>query len=154
MTITVRQARVNEWEKLVKLYTKEGFLEDANLVKRDGPYEFSQIGNQRIIWFAEIGDEIVGAVQLVFTHPESDLANGSDRALLHHLRVAYSHHGKGVGSLLFKELVKKAQEKDIQSVTLEVDPRNKSAYQVYKHWGFTTLRDGKEKPQVIMIKQL
>jgi GNAT superfamily N-acetyltransferase len=154
MKITVRQAQVGEWEKLVNLYIKEGYLDDASLVKRDGPFEFSQIGKERTIWFAEVENEIVGAVQLVFSHPESDLANGLDKALLHHLRVAYSQHGKGVGSLLFKELIKKAHEKNIQSITLEVDPRNKSAYQVYKHWGFTKLRDGKEKPQVIMIKQL
>lgn len=154
MKITVRQAEINEWEKLVSLYTKEGFLEDAILAKRDGPYEFSQIGKDRDIWFAEIENEIIGAVQLVFIHPETDLANGLDRALLHHLRVAYSQHGKGVGSLLFKELIKGAQMKNIQSITLEVDPRNKSAYQVYKHWGFTELRDGEEKPQVIMIKKL
>ena len=150
----IRQADTDEWEKLAHLYTKEGFLEDAQLIRRDGPYEFSQIGNQRVIWFAEIENELVGAIQLVFTHPEHDLANGLDRALLHHLRVAYSHHGKGVGSQLFKELIKKAREKGIQWVTLEVDPRNKSAFQVYTHWGFTKLRDGKEKPQVIMAKQL
>lgn len=154
MKIIVRHALSEEWEKLIHLYSKEGYLEDASLVKRDGPFEFSQIGKERIIWFAEINNELVGAVQLVFIHPEKDLANGLDRALLHHLRVAYSHHGKGVASILFQELIKEAKKRGITSITLEVDPRNKSAHQVYSHWGFTYLRDGKETPQIIMIKQL
>lgn len=154
MNIIVRSAKADEWEKLVNLYLKEGYLEDVPLVKRDGPYEFSQIGKERMIWFAEIDNEIVGAAQLVFTHREKDLANGLDRALLHHLRVAYSHHGKGIASALFNELLLEAKRRNIKVITLEVDPRNKSAHQVYSHWGFSYLRDGKEIPQVIMLKQI
>jgi|GEM_PF-3547892 len=154
MKTVIRCALTEEWEKLTNLYVREGFLADAAHVRRDGPFEFSQIGKERMIWFAESNGEVIGAVQLVFRHAEEDLANGFDSAFVHHLRVAYSHHGRGIAAAMFEALLVEAKKRNLKTITLEVDLRNKLAYSVYSHWGFAHLRAGKEEFQIVMRKQL
>ena len=154
MDIFIRQARPAEWDKLVDIYRRENIKSELELVAKHAQKEFPEIGTKRLIWFAEEGSLVIGAIQLVLKSEQVDLANGQTTAMIHHLRIAQDYQTTGIGSLLNKTVEQEARLRGIKTLTLEVEKINHKAREIYKHWGYRYFRAGKDPAEIVMIKSL
>ena len=149
MDITFRTALKHE---LINIYRNEGIDVNKDNLIRNIKSNFQDIGKNRIIWFSEVDDKIVGSVQLVLDGSDKNMANGRDIAMIHHLRVAKEFENKGIASKLSRVLEATAKEKNIKRLTLEVEKGNKKAKEIYKHWGYKFLRKGKDFKEIVLYK--
>jgi ribosomal protein S18 acetylase RimI-like enzyme len=154
MNISIHLAKQNDWNQLVGIYKREGADDQVELVERDAKKEFLEIGTSRIIWFAEVDSEVVGAVQLVLNSTQQDLADNKEIAMVHHFRVSKNYQKKGIGKKLYEALEQEAKDRGIKKLTLEVDKDNPYAQDIYKNWGYEYLREGKDPIEIVMIKSL
>jgi ribosomal protein S18 acetylase RimI-like enzyme len=154
MSIVIRLALANEWDKLIDIYRREGQKEELNLVSKHAKIEFPEIGTRRIIWFAEDNEVIVGSIQLILDSDQKNLANGTVRGMIHHIRVEKDFQNTGIGSSLNQILEAVARIRKLKELTLEVEKSNIKARQIYEHWGYNYLCDGKDATEIVMIKQL
>ena len=60
-------------------------------------------------------------------------------ALLGRLAVARKHHGKGIGSLLLADALKRAARAELGVFAMVVDAKDEQAQRFYEHFGFTLL---------------
>jgi len=58
--------------------------------------------------------------------------------------VSDSHHGKGLGNMMMKELLAFARNSGLGQIHLSVDKSNKIAYSLYKKMGFLTERESEK----------
>jgi ribosomal protein S18 acetylase RimI-like enzyme len=152
MDLDIRPAQKHEWDKLVDIYRREGLTNEVVLVSKDARQEFAEIGARRLIWFAQVNNRVEGSIQLVLDSDQKILANGSDRAMIHHLRVSQAFQNSGIGSLLNQTIEAEAINRKIKTLTLEVEKKNTKATAIYKHWGYSYLCDGKNPTEIIMKK--
>ncbi len=154
MKLIIRKAKIEEWNELVDIYKREKLEDDVKKVRQEAPKEFQEIGEKRIIWLAEVDGLVVGAIQLVLSSSQKDLADGKKIAMVHHIRVAEDFQGKGIGSKLTKVLEKEAKKRNIHRLTLEVEKSNPKAQKIYKHWGYRCLREGKDPKEIVMFREI
>jgi len=154
MKINVRKAKIEEADKLIDIYRKEGIDVNEDNLTKNVKRDFSNIDKDRIIWFTEIDEKVVGVIQLIFKKDEQNKANVKDVAMIHHLRVAKEQEGLGVASELNKTVENTAKEKGIKGLMLEVEKGNKKAIKIYEHWGYKYLREGKNPKEIVLFKNL
>lgn len=102
-----------------------------------------EIGKSRIGFLLFERKRVVGTIQLMFKRSDNDilLANGVTVAHIHHLRVAYDLHGKGLGRLLMETTENWAWEHGFRRVTLGVDSWNTKALGFYYHLNYKLLKE-------------
>lgn len=154
MDILIRKAEIDEFDKLVDIYRREGLTDEVDLVNKHAAENFKEIGSNRIIWFAEINGQVIGAIQLVLNSPHKDMANGSTIAMIHHLRVSRNHQGNKIGSKLLNTLEEEAKKRNYKMITLEIEKTNYTAKSIYEHWGYKYIKDGTNPQEIIMMKEL
>lgn len=136
MNIKIRKAKPNEYEKVLALYPEQP-SEKIKEINKNVTKNFEKIKSKnRIIYFAEIDDEVIAAVQLVFELKDKDLANGKNTANLHHLRVAKPYRKQGIGKLLEKKLISEARKRGFEKITLSVEHNDSLEFltELYTKW--------------------
>lgn len=153
MNVVICKALPNESQKLFAIYQQEG-SKDLEILKNIFIKEFKEIGTKRIIWFAEIDNKVIGAIQLIFIANDNPLLDSKTTVMLHHLRVTKEFEGKGIASLLYHKLEQEAQKLNFSRIILEVEKDNNNAQEIYTHWGYTFLQEGRISTEIIMCKKL
>ncbi len=122
-------------------------LSDVDKIYKSVLNEFSEIGENRVIFIGYEENVPIGTVQLILKRADNDpeLANGSTIAHIHHLRVGYRHHKSGKGKELMEYVEKYAREHGIQILTLGVDNWNTNAIGFYEHLGYKKFKDADGK---------
>lgn len=132
--------------------------QDVERIFRGVGREFEKIGQDRVAFLGFENTRPIGVVQLIFNKPERpELADGKDIAHVHHLRVAYDTHKKGVGGQLMETVEQYAKEHGFSQITLEVDDWNENAIKFYKNRGYGVVKEVIEKNGdrlLLMSKQL
>lgn len=80
---------------------------------------------------------IVGVMVLQYRHIENSACVTRDIIFVDSMAVDEHYRGLGVGHCFFDELKKLKQEKNFDGIELQVNARNKAAYQMYAGYGFT-----------------
>ncbi|MBR4152936.1 MAG: ribosomal protein S18-alanine N-acetyltransferase [Selenomonadaceae bacterium] len=62
-----------------------------------------------------------------------------EQAEVMHVAVEPSLRGKGIGTLIFGELIKAAKKRGATSITLEVRPSNTAAIKLYENFGLKSV---------------
>jgi ribosomal protein S18 acetylase RimI-like enzyme len=96
----------------------------------------SQHRSERVIFVALEEKEVIGTVQLVYTHEDPELANGTTRGYVQALEVNAKHRRQGVGAALMQHLEKAARDRGFSSLALMVEPDNYAALELYKRSGY------------------
>ena len=78
----------------------------------------------------EDNDEIIGFCEY---------KKEEDRVFLSKLYASKDHRGKGIGRMMFEDVVNYAKENDIDKIYLTVNKGNTPSYNIYLHLGFKVI---------------
>ncbi|RIH86548.1 GNAT family N-acetyltransferase [Calidithermus roseus] len=90
---------------------------------------------QRVLWVAVLGEAMVGTVQLLFDHPDPDLAD-EHSGYIQALEVRPAYRRLGIASALLQRVEWEARRRGLERITLMVEPDNAPALRLYRKWGY------------------
>ena len=79
----------------------------------------------------------MGILGLMYRHVETPVHVTKDIIFIDSMAVDESYRKKGVGHAFFDFLKELKKEKDYDAIELQVNARNKGAYNMYRNYGFT-----------------
>ena len=88
------------------------------------------IRNGAIFRIVEDNDEIIGFCEY---------KKEEDRVFLSKLYASKDHRGKGIGRMMFEDVVNYAKENGIDKIYLTVNKGNTPSYDIYLHLGFKVI---------------
>ncbi|MBR4471044.1 MAG: GNAT family N-acetyltransferase [Erysipelotrichaceae bacterium] len=88
------------------------------------------IRNGAIFRIVEDNDEIIGFCEY---------KKEEDRVFLSKLYASKDHRGKGIGRMMFEDVVNYAKENGINKIYLTVNKGNTPSYDIYLHLGFKVI---------------
>ena len=93
-----------------------------------------QSGN---FYVAELDGNVVGVMEIMFRHIESPAHVTRDIVFIDTMAVDEEYRGKGIGHQFFEKIKKLKEERNLDGIELQVNAKNKAAYEMYKKCGFT-----------------
>ena len=89
-------------------------------------------------WYVAEADGVVGGVlELMKRHVESPAQVMKDVLFISTMAVDEKYRGKGIGHLFFEKVKRLKQEKGYDTIELQVNAKNRLAYEMYRKYGFT-----------------
>lgn len=80
---------------------------------------------------------MIGILELIFRHIESPAQVTRDIVFIDTMAVDEPYRGMGVGHLFFEKVKEIKAEKNLDGIELQVNAKNKAAYEMYCNYGFT-----------------
>ena len=145
MDIQIRTATINDYESVIKIISQ---VQDMHVEWRPDIYkyndnliskkDFEKIVESNTFFVAENDNEkIVGVLEIIFRHIESPAHVTRDVIFVDTMAVDEKYRGLGVGHKMFEFLKAMKIEKNMDGIELQVNARNRAAYEMYKKYGFT-----------------
>ena len=89
-------------------------------------------------WYvAEADGVVVGILELMKRHVESPAQVTKDVLFISTMAIDEKYRGKGIGHLFFEKVKRLKQEKGYDTIELQVNAKNRLAYEMYRKYGFT-----------------
>jgi GNAT superfamily N-acetyltransferase len=89
---------------------------------------------------AEIGDAVVGCLQLIFIPGLT--YQGGERAMIEGVRVSQAMRGRGIGKAMMEYAIALAKARGCALIQLTTDKRRTEAQQFYRALGFVASHEG------------
>lgn len=99
--------------------------------------EFKQAIQEQAFFVAEGEGKVVGILGLMYRHVETPVHVTKDIIFIDSMAVDEPYRKKGVGHAFFDFLKELKKEKGYDAIELQVNARNKAAYNMYRNYGFT-----------------
>ena len=99
---------------------------------------------KRVLLVAEAGGQLVGTVQFVPAHVDSDLADGKTTAYLQALEVREDFRRRGLGTHLVRAVERIGTDRGFTRLTLMVEPDNGPALSLHRKLGFEVFKNSSE----------
>ena len=89
-------------------------------------------------WYVAEADGVVaGVLELMSRHVESTSQVTKNILFISSMAVDEKYRGKGIGHRFFEKVKQIKDEKRYDTIELQVNAKNKMAYEMYKNYGFT-----------------
>ena len=89
-------------------------------------------------WYvAEADGKVVGVLELIIYHIENPSQVTRDILFISSMAVDQEYRGKGIGHQFFEKVKQIKEENGYDSIELQVNAKNKMAYEMYENYGFT-----------------
>ena len=144
MEARIRTAKKADYESVIKIMSQ---VQDMHVEWRPDIYKpnynlipedvFEKIIENGTFYVAETNDMVVGVLEIVFRHIESPSHVTRDVIFIDTMAVDENYRGMGIGHQMFDFLKKMKQEKNLDAIELQVNARNRAAYEMYHKCGFT-----------------
>ena len=144
MEITVRKATQNDYEDVLRIMSQ---VQDMHVEWRPDVYkpnkllfskeDFKAALSGDTFYVAEGEGIIVGVMGLEYRHIETPAHVTRDLVFIDSMAVDEPYRGKGVGHAFFSLVKEIATKKNADGIELQVNARNKQAYEMYTKYGFT-----------------
>lgn len=144
MEIHIRTAKVEDYsvvEAIMKQVHKlhvglrpDVYKQQETILPLD---EFKQAIKEQAFFVAEGEGKVVGILGLMYRHVETPVHVTKDIIFIDSMAVDEPYRGKGVGHAFFDFLKELKKEKGYDAIELQVNARNKVAYDMYRSYGFT-----------------
>lgn len=144
MNMLVREARKEDWKAVTKIMDQ---VQKMHIDWRPDIYkmnetmisqkDFAEIVKGDTFWVAEADGIVVGIMEILFRHVESPSQVTRDVVFIDTMAVDEPYRGKGIGHLFFEKVRQIMEEKHLDGIELQVNAKNKAAYEMYIHYGFT-----------------
>ena len=145
MDIRIRNATTNDYGSIIKIISQvqdmhvewrpDIYKYNDNLITKE---EFEKLVENNTFFVAENENKkIVGVLEIILRHIESPAHVTRDVIFIDTMAVDEKYRGLGVGHKMFEFLKMMKIEKNIDGIELQVNARNRAAYEMYKKYGFT-----------------
>lgn len=145
MDIRIRNATTNDYGSVIKIISQvqdmhvewrpDIYKYNDNLITKE---EFEKLVENNTFFVAENENKkIVGVLEIIFRHIESPAHVTRDVIFIDTMAVDEKYRGLGVGHKMFEFLKAMKIEKNMDGIELQVNARNRAAYEMYKKYGFT-----------------
>ena len=140
-----KNAVINDYESVIKIISQ---VQDMHVEWRPDIYKynnnlipkeaFEEIVETNTFFVAENENEkIVGVLEIVFRHIETPAHVTRDIIFIDTMAVDEKYRGLGVGHQMFEFLRVLKIEKNMDGIELQVNAKNRAAYEMYQKYGFT-----------------
>ena len=144
MEVIVRLPRLQDYERVSQImdqvqqlhveWRPDVYKPASPLITMDMFEAILKDGN----WYvAEADGVVVGILELVKRHVESPAQVTKDVLFISTMAIDEKYRGKGIGHLFFEKVKQLKQEKGYDTIELQVNAKNRLAYEVYRKYGFT-----------------
>ena len=144
MEVIVRLPRLQDYERVSQImdqvqqlhveWRPDVYKPASPLITMDMFEAILKDGN----WYvAEADGVVVGVLELMKRHVESPAQVMKDVLFISTMAVDEKYRGKGIGHLFFEKVKRLKQEKGYDAIELQVNAKNRLAYEMYRKYGFT-----------------
>ena len=144
MEVIVRLPRLQDYERVSKIMDQ---VQRLHVEWRPDVYKpasplitmdmFEAILEDENWYVAEADGVVVGVLELMKRHVESPAQVMKDVLFISTMAVDEKYRGKGIGHLFFEKVKRLKQEKGYDTIELQVNAKNRLAYEMYRKYGFT-----------------
>ena len=144
MEVIVRLPRLQDYERVSKIMDQ---VQQLHVEWRPDVYKpasplitmdmFEAILKDENWYVAEADGVVVGVLELMKRHVESPAQVMKDVLFISTMAVDEKYRGKGIGHLFFEKVKRLKQEKGYDTIELQVNAKNRQAYEMYRKYGFT-----------------
>ena len=144
MEVIVRLPRLQDYERVSKIMDQ---VQQLHVEWRPDVYKpasplitmdmFEAILKDENWYVAEADGVVVGVLELMKRHVESPAQVMKDVLFISTMAVDEKYRGKGIGHLFFEKVKRLKQEKGYDTIELQVNAKNRRAYEMYRKDGFT-----------------
>ena len=142
--VIIRKAIKSDYESVIKIMSQvqdmhvewrpDIYKPNENLIPED---EFERIIENGTFYVAEMNNSIVGVLEIVFRHIESPSHVSRDVIFIDTMAIDKNLRGMGIGHQMFDFLKVIKQDKGLDGIELQVNAKNRAAYEMYHKCGFT-----------------
>lgn len=144
MNITTRHAKISDYDAVVKIMNQVQQLHvewRPDIYKNNGDFfsreKFEMSVGEDTVFVAESNGRVVGVMELVYRHIESPAHMTRDIIFIDSMAVEEACRGQGVGHLFFDRVREIRAQKGYDGIELQVNAKNRQAYEMYLKCGFT-----------------
>ena len=101
------------------------------------PDTFQKLVEGKNFYVAEVNGTVVGILELLFRHIESPAHVTRNIVFIDSMAVDEAYRGMGVGHRFFEKVKEIKEQNHLDGIELQVNAKNKAAYEMYAHYGFT-----------------
>ena len=144
MEVIVRLPRLQDYERVSKIMDQ---VQQLHVEWRPDVYKpasplitmdmFEAILKDENWYVAEADGVVVGGLELMKRQVESPAQVMKDVLFISTMAVDEKYRGKGIGHLFFEKVKRLKQEKGYDTIELQVNAKNRLAYEMYRKYGFT-----------------
>ena len=144
MEVIIRLPRLQDYERVSKIMDQ---VQQLHVEWRPDVYKpasplitmdmFEAILKDENWYVAEADGVVVGVLELMKRHVESPAQVMKDVLFISTMAVDEKYRGKGIGHLFFEKVKRLKQEKGYDTIELQVNAKNRLAYEMYRKYGFT-----------------
>lgn len=144
MEIHIRNAEINDYNTVQTIMKQ---VQQMHIDWRPDIYKYSetllpleiyeQAVNDKTFFIAEYEGNIAGILFIMFRHIESPYHITRNIIYVDSMAVDEKYRGKGIGHAFFDFLKDLRNEKEYDGIELQVNAKNKAAYEMYRNCGFT-----------------
>ena len=144
MEVIVRLPRLQDYERVSQImdqvqqlhveWRPDVYKPASPLITMDMFEAILKDGN----WYvAEADGVVVGILELMKRHVESPAQVTKDVLFISTMAIDEKYRGKGIGHLFFEKVKQLKQEKGYDTIELQVNAKNRLAYEMYRKYGLT-----------------
>ena len=144
MKVRIRTAKKVDYESVIKIMSQ---VQDMHVEWRPDVYKpndnlipedvFEKIIENGTFYVAETNDMVVGVLEILFRHIESPSHVTRDVIFIDTMAIDKNFRGMGIGHQMFDFLKVIKQDKGLDGIELQVNAKNRAAYEMYQKCGFT-----------------
>jgi len=144
MVFTVRKAVMKDYESVVKIMNQ---VQKMHVNWRPDIYKlnnsiipvdiFAKTVEDDTFFVAEADGIVVGIMNILFRHVETPSHITRDVIFIDSMAVDEKYRGLGIGHLFFEKAKQIKAQKHCDGIELQVNAKNKAAYEMYSKYGFT-----------------
>ena len=144
MNCVIRNANTNDFEAVARIMNQvqqmhvewrpDVYKPNENLIPRD---IFEKIVAGDTFYVAEADGLVVGILEVVYRHIETPSHVTRDIIFIDSMAVDEAYRGMGIGHLFFDKIKEIKAKKKLDGIELQVNAKNKAAYEMYLKCGFT-----------------
>jgi len=125
---------MNQVQELHVQWRPDIFKSTSDVMSRE---VFQDAVANELFYVAEMASKITGVMGLEFRLIESPLHITREVLFIDSMAVEEAFRGKGIGHAFFSKVKEIALQKNCDGIELQVNAKNKQAYEMYSKFGFT-----------------
>ena len=144
MDFTVRNVTLKDYNAVVEIMNQ---VQQMHVEWRPDIYKpndhlippdvFEKLVEGENFFVAETAGTVVGILEIVFRHIENPSHVTRDVIFIDSMAVDEKYRGMGIGHLFFEKVKEIKEQKKFDGIELQVNAKNRAAYEMYSKYGFT-----------------